>query len=260
MSLRAAALAALLAACSESRAPTHFHLATVAALPERSLVFVAQPGFGTVDVLRGERLVARLGDPARRHVLRLAVDARRARLWVADFKLIQAYAIDTLAELKRYSLAADVYHERFSDLALDRSGNVFALARGGARVYRIDALTLELEPWLELADRASDPALLLANRMLPGVDERYLFVASAARGELLRIDLRSKAVTPVALNGSADLTCGVLFWDAQPATIRALDCVGAWDARIALAADGLSGTVRLQGTPRAPGLHVRFRP
>jgi hypothetical protein len=257
---RATALALLLAACSEAHVPTNFHLATVAALPQHALLFIAQPGFGTVDVLQGQRFVARLSDPARRHVLRLAVDAERGRLWVADFKLVQAYRIDNLTELKRYPLAADAYHERFSDLALDSAGNAFVLARGGGRLYRIDARTLKMETWLELADRASDPALLLANRMLASADDRHLFIASPARGELLRIDVQSKAVARLPLRSAADLTCGVLFWDSDPATIRALDCLGAWDARMVLAADGLSGVLQLRGTMRPPGMVVTFRP
>lgn len=256
---RAAALALLLAACSEARTPTNFHLATVGALPERALLFVAQPGFGTVDVLQGQRFVARLTDPARRHVLRLAVDAQRGRLWVADFRLVQAYDIDSLAALRRYPLPTDAYHERFSDLALDSAGNVFVLARGGARLYRIDARSLEMELWLDLADRATDAAVLLANRVLAGADDRHLFIASPARGELLRIDLQTRAVAPVALNRPADLTCGVLFWE-PPAAMRALDCIGAWDARIALAADGLSGSLQFRGTMRPPGTTARFHP
>lgn len=259
MRLRAATLAALLAACSEPRVPANFHLATVAALPERALLFVAQPGYGAVDVLQGQRFVARLSDPARRHVLRVATDARNGRLWLADFRLVQAYEVDGLTELKRYALPPDSYHERFSDLALDSAGNVFVLARGGARLYRIDARSLEMELWLDLADRATDAALLLANRVLASADDRHLFIASPARGELLRIDLQTRAVTPVALNRPADLTCGVLFWEA-PDAMRALDCVGAWDARIALAADGLSGSLQLRGVMRPPGMTARFQP
>lgn len=260
MTLRAALAACLLAACSEPRVPTNFHLATVAADPQRALLFVAQPGFGAVDVLQGQRFVARLSDPARRHVLRLAVDAGRGRLWVADFRLVQAYRVDNLTELKRYALPPDSYHERFSDLALDSAGNVFVLARGGARLYRIDAQSLDMAVWLDLGDRATDAAVLLANRLLASADDRYLLVAAPARGALLRIDLRTKTVSPVALNRTADLTCGVFFWETPPSAIRVLDCVGAWDARIALAADALSGTIDLRGATRPPGMVARFQP
>jgi hypothetical protein len=213
-----------------------------------------------VDVLRSQRFVTRLTDPARRHVLRLAVDAERGRLWVADFRIVQAYALADLKEARRYTLGQDAYHERFSDLALDRAGNVFVLARGGARLYRIDARSLDMALWLDLSDRASDAAVLLANRLLASADDRYLLLAAPARGELLRVDLQSKAVSVVALNRTADLTCGVLFWEADAPALRALDCIGAWEARIALAADGLSGSIELRGTTRPPGVVARFQP
>jgi hypothetical protein len=238
--------------CSEAPPAGNFHLATVAASPEHGLLFVAQPGREAVDVLSiaSTRFVARLVDPRRAHVLRLAVDHQRSRLWVADFRLLQAYALPGLEELRSYPRPQTAYHERFSDLVLDDAGNVFVLARGGARLYRIDARSLELERWLDLDHQAADAALLLANRALLSADQRYLFLPSPASGHLLRVDTRSKEAVTVA--AGANLICGLLFRERDGAGIRAFDCAGGWEARIA------GGAVLLRGQARPAGAITRF--
>jgi len=246
--------------CSPPPPPGNFHLATVAASPEHQMLFIAQPGLNAVDVLRmaadrrneAPAFVARLVDPQRTHVLRLAVDHRQARLWVADFKLVQVYALPDLREVRRYELHGDVYYNRFTDLALDDAGNVFVLAQGGARIDRIDATSLDLETWLQLHDRATDAALALANRALTSRSGDRLYLASATRGDLVQIDLRSKQVTLVSEN-AANFTCGLLFWDGDSTNIRAFDCTGRWEAHVNLAQSGLASPVVLRGEPRQAG-------
>jgi hypothetical protein len=207
--------------------------------------------------IAGSAFLARLADPQRTHIVRLSVDRDRGRLWVADFKLVQVYALPGLEELRRYELPRDRYYERFGDLAIDNAGNAFVLSRGGARLYRIDSGSLDLEPWLDLDERAADAALLLANRILKSPDDRHLFLPSPTRGSLLRVDTRSKQV--VTMSDAPNLVCGLLFWDSTPERIRAFDCTGRWEARIELAGDGLAA-VAWHGEPRLPGTVTTFRP
>jgi hypothetical protein len=260
------AAALVLAACSRPQEASNFHLATVAVSPEHRLLFIAQPGFPTIDVLRlagseegsGQpRHVRRLAGPPRAHVVRLSVDRARARLWVVDFRVTQVYALPGLEELRRYELPTDKYHERFNDLAIDTAGNAFVLARGGARIYRIDGRSLRIETWLDLDDEATDAALLLANRILASPDDRHVYLTSPTRGGLVRIEMDSKRVT--ALSGdSSDLTCGLLFWDAGSSDMRAFDCTDLWDARIAIQDAKPGASLILNGRPRVAGAVARF--
>jgi len=254
-------------ACSEVPRVSNFHLATVAASPEHGLLFLAQPGFGTVDALRvisdgspsqAPQFFRRMAQSERSHVLRLSVDRRGSRLWIVDFRMVQAYELPSLKEVRRYVLPANLYHERFVDLVLDSFGNAFVLSRGGARVHRIDALTLEMETWADLGDRAADAALLLANRALITPDDRFLLIASPTGRGLLSMDLESRRVTAVKGVG-ADFSCGLLFWDDQ-AAIQAFDCTGQWEARIELTPDRKKGTAVVHGEERTTMSITRFTP
>jgi hypothetical protein len=252
--------------CTPPPEATNFHLATVAAAPEHGLLFVAQPGRGAVDVLalapegrRNEapRFVATLLHEERNHVLRLAVDRERGRLWIADVRVVQVYGLARLEVLHTYRFAGSVYYERFSDLALDRAGNAWLLSRGGARIHRIEADSLDLEHWLDVGNRASDLSLLLANRALASPDGSHLFLAAPTTGNLLRVDLNTKSVLPVTA-ASANLTCGLLFWEQGSAAIRALDCTGRWQAEVSIAASLGASAMTLRGSPPALGSVTAF--
>jgi hypothetical protein len=219
-----------------------------------------------VDVLRvhphqgsgSPQFVARLADPTRKNVLRLTTDSRHRRLWVVDRRAVHAYDLDRLALLRRIDAPSGPHYERFADLALDGAGNAFLLARGGSRIYRIDGKSLGMEIWLDLFPYASEAAIWLANRLLRTPDDRYLLVVSSADGGIVRVDLKSKEVQPVALAAPADLTCALLFWNeaassearrSRPAeaTISAFDCAGSWHAVIEPADDFARASVRGAG-------------
>jgi hypothetical protein len=250
-------------ACSQPLPPTNFHLATVVTSPEHRFLFVAQPGQGAIDVLRvhasgndAPSFVARLHDPKRTHILRLAVDRKRDRLWVADFWLVQVYELAGLKEVRRYELERNgPYYERFSDLVLDNDGNAFILARGGARIYRIGTTSLELERWLELDQRVSDAAVLLANRVLKSPDDRYLLLPAPASGALLRVDIRTRQIER-GVAESPDLTCGLLLWGATT-RLHAFDCTGRWDVEMDLRGPKGIGVV-VRGERRRPGSVLEF--
>jgi hypothetical protein len=257
---------ALLPACAPPESTSNFHLATVAAAPEHGLLFVAQPGRGAVEVLtfappgagdNAIRFVATLVHADRNHVLRLAVDRERGRLWVADLRITEVYGLPGLNLVRAYRPDSSAYHERYSDLALDGAGNAWVLSRGGARIYRIDANSLELEHWLDVDNRASDMAILLANRALTSADNRYLFLAAPVTGKLLQIAVNDKAVATVS-GASANLSCGLLFWEQRAATIRALDCMGRWQAQIDIV--GGSAAITIRGELPNAGSVTAFAP
>lgn len=256
------------AGCWSPRDAGNFHLATVAVSPEHRLLFLSSPGSGVVDILRmprgrdtSLRHVARLLEPIR--VRRLAVDASHGRLWVADFASVYAYELDGFTLTRKYDMPANSYYERVSDLTVDRQGNAFVLARGGARIYRIDARSANMDLWLDVGNSARDSGILLANRLLKTVDDRFLILVSSANGALLRIELATKSITPIELNEKADFTCGVLLWNERPeASIQAFDCADQWVARIELRDDHSVGSLQLRGhaNPRVHGAVTSFGP
>lgn len=255
--------ALLLSACGEV-GRNNYHLAAVAYSHDHAAVFVANADSGAIDVLRvpkasgetGLRFVGRLTEPRRKHVLRLSVDGSRGRLWVASPEAVYLYELGQLALQKVIDIPRNAYYERVADLVLDHAGHAYVLARGGARIFRIHAQTLELALWLDVAPSARDGAIALGNRALMSRDGSRMFVASPENPGMLAIDLQSKRVERIATSDSVDFMCALLFWSndgkssaagmrhATP-QMRALDCFDSWQAEVDLA--GGSRAVRTKG-------------
>jgi len=256
--------ALVLPACGENVGRNNYHLAAIAYSPDHAAVFVATASSGAVDVLRvpsasgqtGLRFVSRLSEPRRKHVLRLSVDGSRGRLWVASPEAVYLYELRQLTLQQVFDIPRNAYYERVADLVLDQAGHAYVLVRGGARIFRVDARTLELALWLDVAPSARDGAIALGNRALVSRDGKVMFVASPENSGMLAIDLQTKRIERMAASDSVDFMCALLFWrnDGKPSAsgtqhavpqIRALDCFDSWQAELDSA--GESRAVRTKG-------------
>jgi hypothetical protein len=253
MRVAASTVAALLLSACDEVGRNNYHLAAVAYSPDHAAVFVANADSGAIDVLRvpsasgetGPRFVGRLTEPRRKHVLRLSVDGSRERLWVASPEAVYLYELRQLTLQRVFDIPRNAYYERVADLVLDQAGNAYVLVRGGARILRVDARTLELARWLDVASSAREGAIALGNRALLSRDGKSMFVASAENPGVLAIELQSKRVERIATPDSVDFMCALLFWrkDGEPSAremqhgaprLRALDCFDSWQADVDL--------------------------
>ena len=226
----------LLAGCGPG-APrqSNLHLAMVDYWPAGRLLFVAAPGSGVVDVLRvpaeprqaGLEFIERLDDPARRQVIRLVVDRRRGSIWIADSYAVHIhhYRSGTSLPTRVVRLPSDDPRFAISDLSIDEEGNGYAHTRGGARIYRIDAITYALENWLEPFSGVVGPASALS-RVLHTRDQRHVLVRSPVYDLVLQIDLRSKNVAHLRPKHPVNLDCALLFWRGDSGAVTALNCYG----------------------------------
>jgi hypothetical protein len=246
--------------CQDERPAGKFHLSTTAYDPDRRLLFMAStPGIRVFRVedshgSSGPRFVTTVG-PQVAQVLRLAIDRRHRRLWVAGLNAIRAYDSSNYQLAKQYAVAPSGQYDRFSDLAVNEHGDVYVLARGGARIYLIHGTSLQMEPWLDIDDRAINTAIALANRFILSPDGRYLVAASSVRNQLLRIDVQTRTWQAIQIPElTVDFTCAIFFWNderasgAAPANdflaMSAFDCLGWWEADIRLAKDLSTGSIR----------------
>jgi hypothetical protein len=256
--------ALLLSACGGDVGRNNYHLGAIAYSLDHAAVFVANASSGAIDILRvpsasgetGLRFVRRLNESRRKHVLRLSVDSPRGRLWVASPEAVYLYELGQLTLQQVFDIPRNAYYERVADLGLDQGGNAYVLVRGGARIFRIDAQTLELTLWLDVAPSARDGAIALGNRALMSRDGKRMFIASPENHGILAIDLQSKWVERMATSDSVDFMCALLFWrndrERSPnelrhaaSQIRALDCLDNWQAELDSA--GASPVVSTKG-------------
>lgn len=254
----------LLSGCGGDAGRNNYHLAAIAYSPGYAAVFVANASSGAIDVLRvpsasgetGLRFVSRLSESRRKHVLRLSVDGSRGRLWVASPEAVYLYELRQLTLQQVFDMPRNAYYERVADLVLDQAGHAYVLVRGGARIFRVDARTLELALWLDVAPSARDGAIALGNRALVSRDGKVMFVASPENAGMLAIDLQTKRIERIATSDTVDFMCALLFWrnDSERSAsgmqhavpqIRALDCFDSWQAE--LDSGGDSRVVRTQG-------------
>lgn len=115
----------------------------------------------------------------------------------------------------------------FNDLVIDRKGNIFITDTHQSSVYRWDAQTATLSPWLQ------DEQLKWANGIAFSQDEQTLFVASGRYG-IQKINVATKKITPIAGQGTdfyaidglvayRNSLIGVIGWPQdQPQTHRIL--------------------------------------
>lgn len=278
MRLRLASIAVAIVAtvgCQDAEQTDRYHLPLVAYHPELRLLFTASMASAEIEIFRVSddpsvsdlRLVKKLRQDGAR-ALRLAVDRRNQRLWVANTKSVRSYDLSNYQLIREYTLPAKAEYARFTDLAVDAHGDVYVLARGGASIYRVDGRSLEMLDWLETRVYASDAGTFLANRFVRSIDGTYLIVASPADGQLLRIDVRTRAVNTVAMSPRLDFTCAILFWNDQstPASgegkqtpsMTVFDCLARWQAEIQFTEDLLGAAIReTSGQPRPALLDVR---
>jgi hypothetical protein len=254
-------------------APT-FHLAMVDYWPEQHLMFVASRHSGTVDVLRfpeegthaGPEHVERLEHHSRRAVVRLIVDRERGRVWIADHGAVFVYHFAPRAPATVITIPRERYGDRIHDLSLDAKGNGYVHTHGGSLIYRVDAVTLVAETWLQPFGPIADSGFHSTNRVLHSPNQRYLIFQSPRGGTLLRVDIASREITNVRVAKPVDLHCGLLFWSApwqknapsQTAdgpggdTLKGIDCLGRWTAEIDFSSDMTQAKATLN--PRLGGI------
>jgi len=257
----------VMSGCDRNALAPAFHLAMVDYWPEQQLLFVASRHSGTVDVLRfpedrshaAPEHVERLEHPLRRAVLRLVVDRKRGRVWVADHGAFFVYHFAPRAPETVVILPRERFEDRIHDLSLDDKGNGYVHTRSGSLIYRVDATTLQAQPWLQPFGSVPDAGFQSTNRVLHSPDQRYLMFQSTKDGTLLRVDIASREITSVRVAKPVDLRCGLLFWSALwqkdataqtaagPAgdTLKAIDCLGRWTADINVSPDMTHATAAL---------------
>jgi len=134
--------------------------------------------------------------------LGMRVDPGRRVLWVAAAAVPQSLGFDARDSLRsglfRFDLGTGALTGRFpvpddgaphtlGDLAISRSGDVYASDSRGPAIYRVRAGADSLERF------TSSPLLLSAQGLVFDSAGRTLYVADYARG-ILRVDLESRAV------------------------------------------------------------------
>jgi len=264
--IRWCSVAALLAAAGCEHAPANnLHLALVDYWPEQQLLFVGSLNSNQIDVLRVPSspragppdYFDRITIPTRSPIKRIVVDGQRGRLWAADLHGVHVYPLKPPGSASVMPGPATVipipsirYDDRINDIGLDAHGNAFVYTRGSALIYRIDGATLTIEEWLRPFKARTDAGALLQPRVIHSKDGLYALVQSPRDARLIRIDLRTRKVTPLDPPLSLNLQCGLLLWAddwgddfmALPVppfsgTIKALDCEDRWIADIALDED-----------------------
>ncbi len=253
----------------------NFHLGNIVYSPEHQLLAVASISTGAVDLFRiradgldgAPLFVTRLSDARRPHSLRIALDRKRGWLWVLSPRGVDAYELRTFSNVTRVEPPSGNYHDRFSDLLVDTTGDVYLLVRGGARIYRLaveSTESLRMTLWVDVGPRATEAAVALANRLLRTTDGRYALMVSPMGETLLRVELGSGRVTPMKLSQAVDLTCGLPFWTdhrledgaqaGESSVLTMFDCLGRWEAKIRVADDYLLGSVQMSGANSAQNL------
>ena len=225
------------------------------------MVFVAARDEGYVDVFHlpanasqpGLEFVQRLEHPDRKHVVRIVVDRKRARLWVARTDEVQIY-IYSPGERFPSTTSIMMPGERIGDLALDADGNALVHTKDGAQIFRIDADTHARQKWLEPFPYMLNSASLATtrNRAVLTRDQRQIIFQSPLYGTLARIDLQSKNVEHLEMKPPLELTCGLLFWKYGTDVLQAIDCDGRWGAALTFHPGSSNVTSRFTSHPGAP--------
>src|SRR6185295_5276531 len=109
---------------------------------------------------------------------------------------------------------------------------------------------LTIAEWLSPFKALTNTGGLLQPRVIHSKDGRYALLQSPRDARLIRIDLRTRNITPLDPPLPLTLQCGLLLWaddwgeDFQAApvhpyagTITTLDCQDMWSADIELDAD-----------------------
>jgi hypothetical protein len=252
----------IVSGCDGTPLAPAFHLAMVDYWPEQQLLFVASRHSGTVDVLHFQdgstqaspEHVERLEHPWRRAVIRLIVDRKRGRVWIADHAMVFVYPFAPRGAETVITIPRERFEDRIHDLSLDDKGNGYVHTRGGSLIYRVDATTLGAESWLQPFGSVPDSGFRSTNRVLHSPDQRYLLFQAPRDGTLLRINIASGDMTTLRLTEPIDLRCGLLFWAAPwqehvtakvGDTVKAIDCLGRWTAEIRLSPEMTHATAAL---------------
>jgi hypothetical protein len=247
--MTSALLLGLCAACSPVAPSGNEHLAVVDYWPEQQLLFLGIPRTGVVDVLRVPSpprqgtldFVERLTEPARHEVLRIAVDRKKGRLWVADRQTIYVYQYRPRGTSEQIPFGSG-QEAAISDLVIDQEGNGYVFVAGGARIYRIDSDTLHSEKWLETTYASAQGFALPATRVLLTKDSQNVLFQSPKDGALLRLELRSRRTAKIRRDNPIMLDCAMLLWNdnfgddafdsavAEPLknSLTAFHCRGRW--------------------------------
>ncbi|MFD3805797.1 SMP-30/gluconolactonase/LRE family protein [Streptomyces sp. NPDC058619] len=189
----------------------------IAGDPRTHTVYVGSYADGTVYRARPGRRTAEVflpsGTDGRRTANGLRVDAR-GRLWVTDSTAgVSVYDTATGTRLARFDVAGTA--PRFvNDLTVTPDGTAYLTDSFRAVIYRVTPAQLAAGggPLTEAYDlspalRPQPPGTVTLNGITSDRAGRYLLAVDMTAGDLLRVDLRTGAVSRVALVGG-DLKAG----------------------------------------------------
>lgn len=202
--------------------------------PSRNAYLVGDAREGAVHAVDSEGQVTRLlvsnADNGLWAIFGLAVDADNNRLWVASGvsdshvayepvdegrSALFEFELDTLELVKRYPVPVDGRPHRLGDLVITGSGDVYVADTILPVIYRRQAGSDRLQPYVGSADMVSMRGMDLSD------DDRMLFVADYELG-IMAIDLQEnrafKLGAPENLNlGGIE---GLFYWDGHLVIIQ----------------------------------------
>ncbi|CAA9544406.1 MAG: Superoxide dismutase [Cu-Zn] precursor [uncultured Thermoleophilia bacterium] len=187
------------------------------------------------------------GTDGRSTAIGLKVDDRRGRLYVAGGSTggIWVYDTDTKALLARFSNGKPAAQTFVNDIAVTRGGTAYATDSLSPVLYRITnrpGRRIRYEQWLcfEGTPLQYTPGFNV-NGIAATPDGRTLLVVQSNTGFLFRIDVATKRVTRVALDGLITAGDGLLLEGRTLFVVR--NALGRIE-RIRLSRNLTSGTVR----------------
>ena len=209
-----ALLGALVAAPAASALPKEYVLPGSAVFPEGVTVrpgtnqfFVTSTTDGTVfrGTLGRARTKVFLAPGAHGRTLANGIHASRDRLVVAGSlsNMIFVYALPSGRLIRRFSTGEGGL---VNDVTVAPDGDVYATDSQRGLLFRVPARAVErprsgiqpVKPFVELGDT---PTALYSNGLV-AAGRRYMLVVGTFSGALVRVDLKTKAVRQVDLNGA----------------------------------------------------------
>ncbi len=167
----------------------------------------------------------------------------RGRLWAAggyDGSL-SIYDVDEQALLARLDVGARP--SCVNDIAFAPGGDAYVTDSFVPTLFRVGAESLQLEPWIDLAEQGVPWAEgLNFNGIVLAPDGRHLVACQTTLGRFWRAELDGAVVTEVTLDGGPLEHCDGLAIDGTTlyVAVNARNIV----AIVGLAADGSGGSVR----------------
>ena len=234
------ALALALTACQPGLQPANSHLSAVDYWPEERLLFMAVPHSGSVDVLRVPEtprqgsldFVDRLTEPARHSVIRVAVDRVHKRLWVADPSAVYVYPLAPRGPAVRIEHGPPLT-PLVTDLVVDADGNGYVFMGGGERIDRVAADTLKAQGWLAVGHPGPRTLRTVGERALLTKDGHHVMFRSPDTGNLLSLDLDTRAIVRLESRELDALDCAALMWGDND-TVTAVPCRGEAVAQVGI--------------------------